>query len=222
MRRRGLGCKAPPPRLPSLVENGRNAPMKCAAVISGCLLLAGCSKTDARYELVRVEDKVIRLDRKTGQLISINAGSIAKPIDTASASESHEVDKELAVPKVIERPLSGFPGGMTLKLEYRWMKGALHHRMTITPLRAELVALNHADDTRKSNHLEVVFFDQHGFEVAADNPNFLFATRSAGNPEGLRISSEVSMTKADFLRIASVGFSTNLSADLKTALSSKP
>jgi hypothetical protein len=207
------------------------------------LALMGCSRDDSRYELIKAEDGVIRLDKKTGEMIAVSESCIPTLIDIAALKEKAEFDPLLSTVK--EFPELRLPGvkssaasflhqydpalnknldqepsvkkTLTMKLQYRWLKGRMDYRMTITPYIENLKEVIRDSDTI----FTILLNDADGFEVCRFDAPFASLVQivgADGKPLEWQAEGSFALAKPDFKRVVGMNYSWRYSDALKKAL----
>lgn len=186
--------------------------MKHVIALACLLLLSACEKPN-RYELVKVEQGLIRLDRVTGDMVGIaDEGAILQidipKIENIGPTPARRLG-ELKLPA----------GSKTLKVSVvvRWKNGRMDYRIHLSPAVDSLSALN---STNASDVLDILVVDKDGFLIRKLSPVFSFATTTTDHA-GRRILSyegSVGIMRSDYDLIDSVAAQWRFSDAIVAAL----
>jgi hypothetical protein len=180
--------------------------------------LAGCSRDNARYEVVRTDKGVIRLDKKTGEMVAVSEYNVPSLIDTAALQEESEVDPTLSVVKAFpDFRLPGAKKVVNIKIQYRWMKGRMDYRMTVLPYLEEL----NAPLREKETSFTALLTDADGFEVRRFDAPFATLIKlvgASGKPEQWQAEDSFAISKSDFKRIVGITYTWRYSDGLEKVL----
>ena len=182
------------------------------------VFLCGCSRDEPQYQIVRTEKGAIRLDARSGEMIALNEFHVPYSIDTDGLKEDREIDPMLAVVKSFkEFQLPASKKNVTIKIQYRWMKGRMDYRVTVSPYTESLNSLIRDKDT----NFVILLTDSDGFEVSRFDAPFATLVRlvgASGKPEMWQADDSIRISKDDFKRIAGINYTWHYSDGLDKAL----
>jgi hypothetical protein len=190
--------------------------MKLVLILILALCVAGCDRPAQRYEIVKMEIGAIRLDRTTGEMVSISSNHSVYRIELLDESEDPELGRLKSYPGF---PLPGSKRGISLAVTTRWQRGYMEYKVVASPFQADVPI--HADGSK----LTLYFGDNEGFEVTSidiDFSDFVQHERTS-DWKCWELQGSERMNKATYARLQSFAkYRCHYAPALKAALESKP
>lgn len=191
---------------------------KLLLFIMSLLLLSGCEDFGPnKYELKKADNKLIRLNKKTGEMIVLNGNNILKIDDHYIKSKTKEIE-DLHKPIFFNK--RAFPeskGLMKTNLALKWIDNKILYQYIIYPYDEDI----YQSFKKGSDSLTIQFIDIDGFEIKSATVTLSALIRSvddAGTPNAWSYDGSLSCDQELFQLIKDVSPQWRFSKELRSSI----